>query len=654
MIDNKAEPKEYGQFLPYGDLTINKDGVGECTLCRSYKTDKPIFWSLDSKFVSKVTLENIKFEAPQITIHKTQKCEFSNLVFTSPIHITMKSKVSFNNCAFMTNVECQDIVSVFGSSKATFTNCDFYNNKNRLVLVKDQSEAQFIDCKFGIGNGDTNTCYTIGVYALNLSQTLFERCVFRDGNRAAIWAAKKSSVCCFQCEFDNTKKGIVMQDESIGYVQKAKLQNLDLGIAISDDSKLALLDSESININGIHFFITKNSKGFVHNCTFANGDSNGVSYNESTGIVSNSKFENFKSPAIFTYGSKSNPVIVDVDISSDCGFGFAARDMSSPVLKGVRITTNGTIGVSISDFSDVLIMNSNNRKTNITTVGNHAISVYNGASVELDPQDGIHSDKANIKLFTNGKLISNEEYRKDYTYIPETPPTTKRIEQFLEKGIINIIYGAINLINVNKSLYDKIVINNPTEKLGFDNPEYILRTKRESNKVLEFDYHSIWRNDNSIVNRCIFPVLQNFYEPVIPGVLFSFSPFFKQIQKNNHKCFICGKTDCVITKALDQCGHMIMCDDCINNISSETEILCPLCQIKGKIIKPLEFETCPICLENPSDSFFVPCGHTTCFNCGQQQLATKRTCPLCNNPTASLKYRFNTSNEDNTICNTHL
>jgi hypothetical protein len=40
---------------------------------------------------------------------------------------------------------------------------------------------------------------------------------------------------------------------------------------------------------------------------------------------------------------------------------------------------------------------------------------------------------------------------------------------------------------------------------------------------------------------------------------------------------------------------------------------------------------CPICLEPFRDPFVTRCGHTYCYQCIQQQLKTKNSCPKCRN-----------------------
>ena len=90
------------------------------------------------------------------------------------------------------------------------------------------------------------------------------------------------------------------------------------------------------------------------------------------------------------------------------------------------------------------------------------------------------------------------------------------------------------------------------------------------------------------------------------------------------------------------CGHGL-CLDC-----QDKHKFCPICYSKVKESKKVFLtETCTICLDKPSNTLSLPCGHLCmCYECASKCAENNFNCPMCNEPLNSYKYFFNDYTND--------
>jgi len=124
-----------------------------------------------------------------------------------------------------------------------------------------------------------------------------------------------------------------------------------------------------------------------------------------------------------------------------------------------------------------------------------------------------------------------------------------------------------------------------------------------------------------------------FQKCLFSNKLFSWSNNIMKSYKSDDKshklkCMNCKRNPA--TKINSECGHVIVCDDCLKNYNPSTN--CPICEgIVGNFVSLIGFgEECGICQSYKNDRCFLPCGHCTCRECCLKCVMNTGRCPICN------------------------
>jgi hypothetical protein len=107
-------------------------------------------------------------------------------------------------------------------------------------------------------------------------------------------------------------------------------------------------------------------------------------------------------------------------------------------------------------------------------------------------------------------------------------------------------------------------------------------------------------------------------------------------------CLFCGDGR-LAERICAPCGHFIACLACAQRIVGESPPRkCEMCQTPVQACAELfPAEQCVVCLDHPSDTVILPCGHKcSCFADAVRLWEEKRQCPICTQRIVSFRHQF--------------
>jgi hypothetical protein len=107
-------------------------------------------------------------------------------------------------------------------------------------------------------------------------------------------------------------------------------------------------------------------------------------------------------------------------------------------------------------------------------------------------------------------------------------------------------------------------------------------------------------------------------------------------------CMLCGKAQA--KRVYSPCGHLVSCVDRADRIKDgpAEEKFCMLCQIPVQhCTEAYSADVCVVCLDFPSDTIILPCGHQcACYPDASRMWTEKRQCPVCQQRIVSFRHQF--------------
>ena len=503
---------------------------------------------------------------------------------------------------------------------------DILDNSDYLLSCSDISTVECYDCifenskKFGINSDSGSTLLlencilrNINYYGISISSYSILNCIktiFSNIKNDILFIDQHCTILIKNCNFENSfKNAIVINNYSILKFDNSSIKNCLLGcISVMNCDQIFISYSSFTDCNHTAIYSNK-SILIIKHTLISNCNGNGInSHNFSKLMVTNSYIRSTVCPPI-SICDNSFAYIKKCGISNSQMNGIIIRNDSKSVIESCFIENITIHGICISESKNISI-----NKCIISNVGHSCISCYNFSSLQINNCYLIGPSLYGINIHTGG-LVSSFEVTiigmlKSAIWLHHGG-SGKFISTLMDckpiidsKNILNVI-ESINLFNNNNN-----ILINPNKIMKIETSRTVICFK------------------GFVIGSGLYELILNDFNEIPNDQNFISSP---------SNCEICDKiaNNCYFSP----CGHSIYCKDCWNNLENKPKT-CYLCQSNiEKICEPIDCSTvndipntCGICMESPSDSIIVPCGHLICSKCSDSWFLNSFDCPFCREP----------------------
>lgn len=514
----------------------------------------------------------------------------------SSVDPDMRQKVHFNR------------LTISSSSPVIFENLDISGT----IHVTCRSKVIFRNCN--IHNIDNNDC---AVEIFSNSSGLFENCSFDSNSKSCVAIRDRSHACFNKCSITHSHEA---------------------GILVMDLSSIQVFNCDFTQCQKFAIYPYRKSLAFLQNCTFHDMSGKAIFTLNDTNIkIQECQFDRCQNGALSIAESGEAQII-------GCGF----KNVNAGV---ISLFKNSRVQVSNCDFQQITNGNGINFDFSTGEVQNCTFDTLDFPAIYVS---GSGSNpviqNCTIKNVSNGSFISIRCNATPVFKDTHIEGFTSEIPVISCSDFSGSVFQGIDFEISDKT--PEIMVFNAAKVKVVPSPTCQTVCFHENGKIEEHRF-------SSSPKYCLHVCEKTFGQTVVlPPTNDPIMPEFIDIKSiKNYECPDIKVVSC-------SCGHPInICPKCGNhdhdvfNFNGENLICkncgiidfknnmfkCNICKMKiSKTVRQFEDnDVCAICLENPSNTVFLPCGHKcVCYGCANRCMCHKKICPICQAKTACFRYDF--------------
>jgi hypothetical protein len=472
--------------------------------------------------------------------------------------------------------------------------CAFFSTRRYGISVDNRSTLDFV--------GSTLRDIDLsGIVVTGGSQLTSVRSTFRAVSCDCLCLLQQCHAQIIRCEFSGLQRRAVT-------VRSAGFVNIEYcsftGCMLTC---LYILLCEQLIVQNCRFsdashtmIYVEKTKAIVKRTTIVDAKGNGLNIShESECLVEKSRIERTQFPPIAVCEG-SSACVKKCEVSDSGMCGVIVRGGSRAVVKKSIIRDVKVFGVAVSDSENVFI-----RRCIIQNSEHSAIACYNHSVLGLDGVTLLGS-RYGVNVFTGGHVT------------------------VADSSIHGMAEAAVWLHHAGGGSFRQLVMSAGAIPAGRDVPEFVATLDFDRGECA--DATKFFRIETARAVQCTDSIAAGigpFAEAANPDAE---APPVGELATPG-TCKLCGGD--ASNAMFRRCGHTVYCRNCWERMDPKVDV-CELCLMPTDgIVAPIncshegEEGTCSICFAQPSNTFVLPCGHMTCWDCASRWFAASTECPFC-------------------------